>query len=375
MSKFILLSVLAITTVLTTMSTRGQASGIGGDNQKQEPALKVAVVCLSEEYKSIVVGLRNYNEKKPNLVLYLDGVDFPQIPALPYPEDLSNQEKQEKGMCVPKKGQEGEVVYRQFLLEDIKVSQHKAWKKLYRLNGYPITEKAVVDVAIWEDNNDEWLPMEEDSPQNVKIPLVSHSRLFLGVLLVIPLLLLFLWLAGKTRIIRAVSETTSETPITDIPYSLGRAQMAIWFFLVAASYLLIWAVTGEVNSITKSELVLLGISASTALGAAVLDNRCPSGQLCRKSEGFLTDVISDQKGITFHRFQILGWTLVLGMVYLVEVVSNLSPPKFEVVTLALMGISSGTYLGFKFPEPKDGVNDRGGEGQAAEEGAQGARER
>ena len=51
-----------------------------------------------------------------------------------------------------------------------------------------------------------------------------------------------------------------------------------------------------------------------------------------------------------HRLQMLVWTVILGIVFVLKVLSNLAMPEFDATLLALMGISSGTYLGFKFPE-------------------------
>lgn len=68
------------------------------------------------------------------------------------------------------------------------------------------------------------------------------------------------------------------------------------------------------------------------------------------SEGFLFDILTDANGISFHRFQMLVWTIVLGIIFGVEVYNNLNMPDFSGTLLALMGISSGTYIGFKFPE-------------------------
>ena len=67
------------------------------------------------------------------------------------------------------------------------------------------------------------------------------------------------------------------------------------------------------------------------------------------------DILSDdavpgaQRIITFHRFQIVVSTLVLGMIFLSNVLSDLVMPTFDSSVLVLMGISSGTYLGFKLP--------------------------
>lgn len=70
------------------------------------------------------------------------------------------------------------------------------------------------------------------------------------------------------------------------------------------------------------------------------------------SKGFLRDVFSDGSGYSFHRFQIFAWTIVLGIIFISSVYNNLTMPEFSATLLGLMGISSGTYIGFKFPETK-----------------------
>src|SRR6185295_19198091 len=56
------------------------------------------------------------------------------------------------------------------------------------------------------------------------------------------------------------------------PYNLGRAKMAFWFFLIYVSYIVIWLITGALDTITASLLALMGISAGTALGEALIDS-------------------------------------------------------------------------------------------------------
>jgi hypothetical protein len=68
------------------------------------------------------------------------------------------------------------------------------------------------------------------------------------------------------------------------------------------------------------------------------------------SDGLLLDLLTDANGVNFHRFQMLVWTVVLGFLFCVGVYRNLAMPEFNETLLALMGISSGTYLGFKIPE-------------------------
>jgi hypothetical protein len=68
------------------------------------------------------------------------------------------------------------------------------------------------------------------------------------------------------------------------------------------------------------------------------------------SEGFFRDLLTDADGVNFHRFQMLVWTVVLGVLFVIGVYKGLSMPVFSATLLALMGISAGTYLGFKIPE-------------------------
>ncbi|HEV7920701.1 MAG TPA: hypothetical protein VGR02_07915 [Thermoanaerobaculia bacterium] len=69
-----------------------------------------------------------------------------------------------------------------------------------------------------------------------------------------------------------------------------------------------------------------------------------------KSDGIWHDLVMDDKGaIALDRLQIVVWTVVLGGVFIATVVWDLSMPEFNGTLLALMGISSGTYIGFKLP--------------------------
>jgi hypothetical protein len=68
------------------------------------------------------------------------------------------------------------------------------------------------------------------------------------------------------------------------------------------------------------------------------------------SQGFFKDIMSDDGDVSFHRLQIIIWTIVLGIIFVNSVYDRLAMPEFSGTLLALMGISSGTYLGFKGTE-------------------------
>ena len=166
--------------------------------------------------------------------------------------------------------------------------------------------------------------------------------------------------------------------------------MAMWFYLIFSAYVVIWLVTGDLNSITQSLLGLMGISAATALGGAVIDNqkrdaataelvklsRTPSPSVSAAggdatisvpsrsdtvrqleerldpgvSQGFLRDILGDRNGVSLDRFLIVAWNLALGTIFIATVYTTLAMPDFSASLLGLMGISAGTYLGLKVPE-------------------------
>ena len=233
---------------------------------------------------------------------------------------------------------------------------------------------------------------------------------FYGIAFVLALLLLgvLVWLGRTTNLLRDPGGQTGEPgPLPSRPFSLGRVQMAWWFYLVVAAYVYICLITKVSEVPTGSVLALLGISATTGLAAVSLDkNKRSDAEIERSnleaeqmaletrieelrkkgsdlgaalqqelqakeqrfsevkaahsrqsvrvsqvsSRGLFWDVLTDGDGVSFHRFQMVVWTIVLGLVFAWQVYRDFSMPEFDPSLLALMGVYSGTYVGFKFPE-------------------------
>lgn len=256
--------------------------------------------------------------------------------------------------------------------------------------------------------------------------LYNRKLLYVASVLFIAALIGFIVAAYYTTIIRDSGPPTPDGGPLKRPFSLGRAQMAWWFFIILGSFLFIALVTWDVNTISSSSLVLMGIGAGTALGAAMVDANkrqnsnsdlntlkpkeaqleasitdlkskiaeanLPTADetlktnlaaweidLATKVEelrqvksqlqdaiseqqrpvtaGPILDFLTDANGVTFHRFQMLVWTIVLGLFFLYSVWASLSMPQFSDTLLALMGISAGTYIGFKIPEKQTDAAD------------------
>lgn len=69
-------------------------------------------------------------------------------------------------------------------------------------------------------------------------------------------------------------------------------------------------------------------------------------------KGVMYDLLAENNLISFHRFQIFVWTLILGIMFVANVYNELAMPQFSATLLGLLGISAGTYVGFKLPEAK-----------------------
>lgn len=142
------------------------------------------------------------------------------------------------------------------------------------------------------------------------------------------------------------------------PLSMARLQMSIWFFIIIGSFVFLWSTTGSLAGVNTTALALMGISGGTTMFSAIISQkqewdsheRMPSGKSGTILTDWFIDLLSDNQGITIHRFQMLAWTLVLSIVFINGVITDYAMPVFSTDLLGLMGISSGVYVGLKLKE-------------------------
>jgi hypothetical protein len=241
-----------------------------------------------------------------------------------------------------------------------------------------------------------------ETPVRFTIVPINDPWTWGGISFVVALLVLFLVLAHRSSILR--DPTRELGPGEFGSYSLARTQIAWWLFIIIGSFVYIWMVTGDHETVTQGVLVLIGISTAAGLGSVVVDSGKQDQRktleiqhnalgveiagleqqiavlgavadalkaiLIQKfaelkdienklqnlplppgaSERFLTDILSDDQGVSLHRFQMAAWTVILGIVFIHEVWSKLAMPDFNATLLGLMGISAGTYVAFKIPD-------------------------
>ena len=189
------------------------------------------------------------------------------------------------------------------------------------------------------------IPTLVENEKSFTLILINKTWFTVSIVIIVALIILFLLLAAKTNILRDVG------PNPDVgrkPYSLALVQMSVWFFAIMTSWLLLYVVRHSFNTISDTLVLLMGISAGTGIGGVAIDtNRSIPA---KQSQGFIKDIVSDDYGVSFHRFQIFAWTIVLVAVFVRQVTAYLTMPEFNSSLLVLMGISSGTYLGVKVTE-------------------------
>ena len=178
----------------------------------------------------------------------------------------------------------------------------------------------------------------------LNLTLVPQGKLTLGFVLVALAWVAVLVAGWKSSMLR---DSTSTAAGSQRPFSLARVQMAWWFALVIGAYVFIWMLKGDLVLLNGSILALIGISGVTTVTAAGIDS---SRVMPETTGNFFHDILTDVNGITLARLQLLLWNLVLGVFFVMNVITELQMPAFDNATLGLLGISAGTYIGFKVPE-------------------------
>jgi len=312
-------------------------------------------------------------DKTKSLTLYLDDVAMTGLPVL-LVEDIAKKLKLNFKLI---RNSEDEL-------------NRTAWDTF--LKKHTSTSK-VVNIAVAIANDSAW--RVSNKPFSIS---AADSTIIRGVTVAVlaVFLIAYYFLVKHPSALRDAKNGT---------YSLGKSQMAFWGMAVALSFAGIWLVTHTMERIPPKALVLLGISGATGLSAIVIggnkdasfrakidndidklkkeqsdlsqekakdptlyakdkeirlaeiatqiafkENEVNQVSAPSASQGFWQDICDDGNGLSFHRLQVVIWTLILGTVFIYSVKQVISMPDFSETLLILMGISNGTYLGFKIPE-------------------------
>jgi hypothetical protein len=143
------------------------------------------------------------------------------------------------------------------------------------------------------------------------------------------------------------------------PFSLTKVQFGLWTVIISSFYiyLTLCKVFCAAAQINQTALALMGIFAGTAVASSFMDKNEMNDNRPRHqnspSQGFFIDILSDDNGISLHRFQNLAWTIIAIIVYLYKtsvITAGCELPELSNTLLALTGLSSATYLALKVKE-------------------------
>jgi hypothetical protein len=328
--KLYLLMVLLVLVLTSARTTNAQVNEGNVELNRVSPRV-IAVSGRLEVGQTITVDVDHLSDWSAShdprkLVPYLNGRTLPRL----YPEEVNLSENRLLFHLdrTPESKQEWGI-----LLQD------------------PVLSRPVSFSVGLEDK----LPFETvfDYDHRLNLTVIPKTWGIVSAAAVLGLLVLLVYLGARTNILREAGSA----PGAYTRYDLGRVQSAVWFFVISISYLCLWLITGDLDTLTPSILGLMGISAVTALGPHLLatagsdqdqsTEAAASSSGGSTSRGFITDILSDHDGYSFHRFQIVLWTGLLAIIFLCSVYDDLAMPKFGGALMALMGISAATYLGFE----------------------------
>lgn len=186
---------------------------------------------------------------------------------------------------------------------------------------------------------------------NLSIKMYSRAGLIWAwaaviVLVIVSVLLAFVF---KTNLIRDKSAQEIHKP-----YSLSRFQLLWWTVIIISCYMLLFAIRDDFALLSQSTLILLGISVAGTSFAAVVDYSQSDKDRHQDQPGvnFIQDVLSDDDGISVHRYQNLIFTFIFGIIFFYKVLATGNMPNFGPLELSLMGLSTAAYVGIKTSENK-----------------------
>jgi hypothetical protein len=159
--------------------------------------------------------------------------------------------------------------------------------------------------------------------------------------------------------------TSNLRPADKRPFSYSKVQLFWWTVIILSTFLAYYIYTGYLISFTPSMVLLLGGGLAVAVFGKVIDNTqmnqdtnsVPTRhQDLKDSEGLFTDILSDEGGISIHRYQAVIMNMIFGIAFIGQFLQSIFGHEkypfleFESWQLTLMGVSSAAFLGLKSSE-------------------------
>lgn len=194
-----------------------------------------------------------------------------------------------------------------------------------------------------------------------KYPLDEVIRFWLCIILLIAFLFAAFYYLVYSNICKDPAfDTNGNLLNTNLSYSFSRTQLWWWTVIIVSCFIFIYAYTGMLVPFNGTVVILLGLGIGTTLLGRQIDktqtDRLPDGRRSQddvsKKSDFLTDILSDDNGISIHRFQSFVFNIVYGIAFLFSFINSVNTYHYPFIDftdyqLTLLGISSSAYLAMK----------------------------
>ena len=190
---------------------------------------------------------------------------------------------------------------------------------------------------------------------------VKTISLIASLLLVVVLGFYLLFKTGLCRDLSYNPATNQLRELKERPFSFSKIQMFWWTLIILSCFTFFYFYTGFLLALNPTIILLLGGVLTVAMFGKMVDNTQMEEnnkpvpirhQDLEASKGLLIDILSDEGGISIHRFQSLIFNFVFGLGFITSFCSLVKLEmypfiEFEPWQLTLLGISAAGYLGFK----------------------------
>jgi hypothetical protein len=143
-----------------------------------------------------------------------------------------------------------------------------------RLLGNPFAHDRKFDVPIGIEIDGKplaWSTSKDDEAPDSKIKLITYDVGLMWLGCIVSAVVVIIVFVGCLTTPMMRDGGIPQVGWRQRPYSLGRFQMVTWFCLILISFLFIFTVTLDINSITAESFILMGISGATALASVAID--------------------------------------------------------------------------------------------------------
>jgi hypothetical protein len=156
-------------------------------------------------------------------------------------------------------------------------------------------------------------------------------------------------------------------PYNERPYSYSRVQMFWWTMIIITCYGIFYALYGRLIPLNPTCIILLGGSLAVQIFGKTIDSsqkekdKAINNGLANRHQDLephkdlLTDILSDDNGISMHRLQSVAFNIIYGLGFIGYFITSIACKAypfvdFEAWQFTLLGISAGGYLGLKTSE-------------------------